>query len=116
VSSNAEIDPQVLIVFVTVPNVHVGAHLARVLVQERLAACVNLVPTIRSIYVWEGELHEQDEAMCLIKTQLALFDPLKARLLELHPYQVPEILGVQPARGNEPYLRWINEATTRPAP
>ena len=114
--STEPMDPQALIVFVTVPNVHVGAHLARVLVEERLAACVNLLPEIKSIYVWEGTVHEQAEALCLIKTRLDAFAALEARLRELHPYQVPEILGVQPARGNEPYLRWINEATTRPAP
>jgi periplasmic divalent cation tolerance protein len=107
-------DPQALIVFVTVPNEHVGAHLGRVLVEERLAACVNVLPAIKSIYVWEGEVQEQGEALCLIKTQLARFAALEARLRELHPYQIPEILGVQPARGNEPYLRWIDEATARP--
>jgi periplasmic divalent cation tolerance protein len=114
VSSNPEIAPAVLVVLVTVPDVQVGADIGRTLVREGLAACVNLVPGLRSIYAWQGKVEEQDEALCLIKTQLARFDELKARLLELHPYEVPEILGIRPDRGLEPYLRWLTNATTRP--
>lgn len=100
-----------LIVFVTVPDVPAGAGLARVLVGEQLAACVNILPGARSIYSWKGEIKDDAEALCLIKTRGELFPALEARLCSLHPYEVPEILGVAPAVGNQPYLRWLAEAT-----
>lgn len=100
-----------LIVFVTVPDAEAGARLGRVLVEERLAACVNVVPGLRSIYVWQGAVTDEAEALCLIKTRSGLFTALQARLGQLHPYQVPEILGVEPARGNPSYLRWLAQAT-----
>ena len=100
-----------LIVFVTVPDVQAGAGLARVLVGEQLAACVNILPGVRSIYTWKGEVKDDGEALCLIKTRAELFTALEARLCSLHPYEVPEILGVTPALGNAPYLRWLAEAT-----
>jgi periplasmic divalent cation tolerance protein len=105
-----------LIVFVTMPNAEVGARIGRVLVEEGLAACVNVLPAIRSIYLWKGAITDEAEALCLVKTQPALFGRLEAGLCELHPYEVPEILGVQPAQGNEPYLRWLAAATTPPSP
>lgn len=103
-----------LIVFVTVPDAEVGASLARVLVGEQLAACVNILPRVRSIYAWKGEVKDEDEALCLVKTRAELFPALEARLTSLHPYEVPEILGVAPTTGNGPYLRWLAEATGIP--
>jgi periplasmic divalent cation tolerance protein len=100
-----------LIVFVTVPDVQAGASLARVLVGEQLAACVNILPGARSIYAWKGEIKDEGEALCLVKTRAELFPALEARLCSLHPYEVPEILGVAPALGSQPYLRWLAEAT-----
>jgi periplasmic divalent cation tolerance protein len=113
--SNPDNLPQALIVFVTVPDADVGARSARVLVEERLAACVNILPAIRSIYVWKDAVTDEAEALCLIKTQADRFDQLQVRLGDLHPYDVPEILAVEPARSNPPYLRWLIEATTPPA-
>jgi periplasmic divalent cation tolerance protein len=99
-----------LIVFMTVPDVDVGAAIARVLVDERLAACVNILPGIRSIYRWQGQVSDEGEVLCLIKTRAALYDRLRERATALHPYQVPELLAVSPAAGNEPYLRWIADS------
>jgi periplasmic divalent cation tolerance protein len=100
-----------LIVFVTVPDVDAGARLGRALVEERLAACTNIVPGLRSIYLWKGAIEDSSEALCLVKTRGALFEPLKRRIAELHPYDVPEILAVEPVKGSEPYLRWLAEST-----
>ena len=98
-----------LIVFMTVPDMDTGAAIARVLVDEKLAACVNILPGIRSIYRWQGEVSDDSEALCLIKTRATLYDRLRERATALHPYEVPELLAVTPAAGNQPYLRWMVE-------
>jgi periplasmic divalent cation tolerance protein len=108
-------DPEsALIVFVTVPDADAGARLGRTLVEERLAACVNILPAVRSIYQWKGAVADEAEALCLIKTGAGRWDALRTRIGELHPYDVPEILAVAPAAGNEPYLRWLIETTGGP--
>jgi periplasmic divalent cation tolerance protein len=96
-----------LIVFMTVPDADAGAAIARVLVAEKLAACVNILPGVRSIYRWQGQVSDEGEALCLIKTRASLYDRLRERATELHPYSVPELLAVAPSAGNEPYLTWI---------
>jgi periplasmic divalent cation tolerance protein len=106
---------QILLVLVTVPDAETGVRIGRILVEEHLAACVNLVPGLRSIYRWQGQLQDDNEALCLIKSRSTLYDRLRQRVEELHPYQVPEVIGVVPDAGNSPYLRWIWEATG-PAP
>lgn len=85
--------------------------LARTLVEERLAACVNIVPAVRSIYRWQGELCDDAEALMLIKTTAAQVGPLAARLGELHPYDVPEVVSValEAGEGNAEYLAWVVE-------
>jgi periplasmic divalent cation tolerance protein len=100
-----------LVVFMTVPDADAGARIGRALVEESLAACVNVLPGVRSIYRWQGQVEDGAEALCLIKTRRALYDRLRERVAALHPYQVPELLAVAPDAGNEPYLRWIAGAT-----
>jgi periplasmic divalent cation tolerance protein len=100
-----------LIIFVTVPDVDAGARLGRALVEERLAACTNIIPGLRSIYLWKGAVEDTTEVLCLIKTRRELLGAVEKRIKELHPYDVPEILGVAPSTGNEPYLRWLGEST-----
>ena len=85
--------------------------LARALVEEGLAACVNLVPGVRSIYRWEGKLQEDEEVLCLIKTRPAVFDRARARILALHPYEVPEILAFAVDDGSPAYLDWLRKST-----
>ena len=83
--------------------------LARTLVEEGLAACVNILPAMRSIYRWNGAIEEAREQQLLIKTSPGAVDALKARLLELHPYETPELL-VLDAGGSAAYLRWLEES------
>jgi periplasmic divalent cation tolerance protein len=85
--------------------------IARALVKEKLAACVNVVPGVRSIYVWEGRLEEGREVLLLIKSREALSKRLTARVKELHSYSVPEVVTMAIVSGNAAYLRWIREST-----
>jgi periplasmic divalent cation tolerance protein len=100
-----------LIVFMTVPDADTGARIGRTLVDEQLAACVNILPAVRSIYRWQGQVNDEGEALCLIKTRRALYDQLRERASALHPYEVPELLAVAPAAGNAAYLEWIEGST-----
>jgi periplasmic divalent cation tolerance protein len=89
----------------------VGKEIARRLVSERLAACVNILPGITSIYTWDGKMNEDQELLCLVKTRKDLFPPLEAAVKEIHPYDVPEIISVQVQQGSKPYLEWIDSST-----
>ena len=83
--------------------------IARALVEERLAACVNIVPGITSIYRWKGAVEQEAELLLVIKTMAAQLDALKARLLELHPYELPEVVVLPIGGGHQAYLDWIAE-------
>lgn len=96
---------------VTMPDKERAASLARALVDEGLAACVNIVPGVKSIYQWGGRLQEDEEVLCLIKTRPAVFDRARDRILQLHPYEVPEILAFAVADGSPAYLDWLKKST-----
>ena len=83
--------------------------MATILVEERLAACVNLVPGLSSIYRWQNSLRREPECLLLIKTSAARFESLRARLRELHPYDTPEIVGLPITHGDSEYLQWLTE-------
>ena len=99
-------------VFVTAANADDAARIARVLVEERLAACGNVIGPIRSIYRWQGEVHDEPEVMLVLKTRAELFENLRGRVVELHPYDVPEIIALPLEAGHGPYLDWILENTS----
>ena len=104
-----------LICFCTCPDTDTAERLAEALVEERLAACVNILPGLRSVYRWEGGVEHADEVLLLIKTRPDRLAPLQQRLLELHPYELPELVAVETGLGLPAYLRWIADAT-RPEP
>ena len=81
--------------------------IARALVEERLAACVNVVPGVVSVYRWKGVVEKEDELLLVIKTMAQQVDTLKTRLLELHPYELPEVVVIPIGGGHAPYLEWI---------
>jgi periplasmic divalent cation tolerance protein len=95
----------------TAPNMDTAAGIARVLVEEGLCACVNIVPGVRSIYLWDGEICDGSEVLCVLKTRSDKLEPLRERLVELHPYEVPELVVLDVAWGHEPYLSWIDAST-----
>ncbi|GAB4390663.1 MAG: divalent-cation tolerance protein CutA [Thermodesulfovibrionales bacterium] len=100
-----------MVVFVTAPDAGEAAAMARALVEERLAACVNIVGGVRSIYSWEGKVEDGSEALMVIKTREALFEALAKRVAELHSYEVPEVIALPITKGAEKYLRWMEEVT-----
>ena len=98
-------------VLVTAGSEEEGARIARALVDERLAACVNIVPRIRSIYRWRGAVEDEAETLLVIKTSAASLEKLEARVRELHSYEVPEIIALPLDSGSAPYLDWLGENT-----
>jgi periplasmic divalent cation tolerance protein len=102
----------VRVVFCTCPA-EAAKGLARQLVEEHLVACVNIVPGLTSIYRWEGKVCEDGESLLVIKTRAELMARLSARIVELHPYEVPEVIALPLAagEGNPAYLDWLMEQT-----
>ncbi len=98
-----------ILVMVTAPTADKAAEIARVLVEEGLAACGNVVPGLRSIYRWEGQVHDEPEVLLLLKTRASHFEALRERVVQVHPYQCPEVLRVDVAEGHAPYLQWIRD-------
>jgi len=101
----------VLLVFCTCPDAVVAERLADGLVDEQLAACVNILPKIRSIYRWQGSLQSDSEVLMLIKTNQHRYVKLEQWLLKNHPYDVPEVLALTVEAGAHDYLDWIDQAT-----
>ncbi len=95
------------VLFVTAPHEAAARAIARTLVEERLAACVSLVPISASIYRWEGKLVEEGECLMIVKSTAARLEALARRITALHPYSVPEIISVPVERAFAPYLAWI---------
>src|SRR5438309_6223536 len=100
-----------LLVITTLPNADAAAELAKNVVGERLAGCANIIPALRSIYRWQGKLQDENEVLVLFKTRQELFESLKARILELHPYEVPEVLAIPVEQGYQAYLDWLANET-----
>ena len=98
---------RVLVVFCTCPDEASAARIAHALVEERLAACVNRVPGLRSTYRWKDAVHEDSEVLLVIKTGEDRFEALRERVVALHPHELPELIAVKVAAGLAPYLRWI---------
>ncbi len=95
------------VVLITVPEGAVAKRIAEALVGEGLAACINLVPGIRSVYRWHGALEAADEILMIAKTSAKRMDEFEKRLHELHPYEVPECITLEAARVTPAYLRWV---------
>lgn len=95
------------IVYITAGSEDEAGRIASALVERRLAACVNIIPSIRSVYRWKGKIETEPEVMMVAKTRAEKFEALRKAVLEAHSYEVPEIIAV-PITGGEPsYLKWI---------
>ena len=102
------------LLIVAVPSHEEGLKLARGLVEGKLAACVNLVPGVESLYWWKGKMEQNNEVLLFIKTQKAQVDTVIGYVRENHPYEVPEVLSLPVTEGNKDYLNWVG-AHTNPA-
>ncbi|MCX7802037.1 MAG: divalent-cation tolerance protein CutA [Meiothermus ruber] len=100
-----------LTVFCTVPDLETARRIAHTVVHEELAACVNLLPGLTSVYRWQGQVEESSELLLIIKTRQERYPALEARIQALHPYQVPEVIALSIERGSVSYLDWISEST-----
>ena len=102
-----------VVVFVTASNLDEANKITKTLVEEKLVACGNVVPSIYSHYYWNGKLCEDEEALILLKTQKAHVEALTERVTELHSYELPEIIALPIVDGSEKYLQWLGNETRR---
>lgn len=100
-----------IVVLITTSSFEEAGKIGRALMEERLAACINIVPEITSFFSWQGKLEEEREALMIVKTKASLFPSLVERVKALHSYTVPEIIALPIQIGSESYLRWIDEVT-----
>ena len=98
-----------VLVYVTAPSMEVAVGLARSLVEAKLASGVNILPGVRSVYRWKGEIFDEPELFLVIQSRRERFEALREAVLAVHPYEVPKIVAVDIAQGHPPYLDWIVE-------
>ncbi len=102
----------VCVILVTCPSRPVGERIGRALVESRLAACVNILPGVRSIYRWEGKIQRDPEVLLMIKTRRRRLAALQRTVKSLHPYTVPEIIALPVIAGSAAYLAWVKRSST----
>lgn len=100
-----------IVVYVSVPNREAGKKLANSIVKEKLAACVNIVPGIESVYQWQGEIQSDAEELLIIKTRQSLLEALTEHVKANHEYEVPEVISLPITGGSIPYLKWLKDST-----
>ena len=100
-----------IVVLITAGTEDEAYSIGRALVEERLAACANVLPGVRSVYRWEGRTHDDSEVMLIVKTRASLFPQIARRIKELHSYEVPEIIALPIEAGDDAYLGWIRAVT-----
>lgn len=98
-----------IVVYVTAGSAAEGDRLAHALVKERLAACINRIGKVQSVYRWEGKVEQSEEELLIIKTRRELFSVLEKRVRELHSYSVPEIIALPILEGGRDYLQWLKD-------
>ena len=103
--------PRVVLAFCTCPDAATASRIAEALVGERLAACVSVLPGVRSVYRWQGNVERADEVQLLVKTGADRMHALAERIIALHPYELPELVAVEAAAGLPAYLDWIAAET-----
>jgi periplasmic divalent cation tolerance protein len=101
------VSEEVVALLVSAPDAETGRRIARALVEERLAACVNVLPGVHSIYRWKGAVEEADEVLLVAKTRRTRAAALAARVRALHPYELPEVVALPVTDGSRAYLRWV---------
>jgi periplasmic divalent cation tolerance protein len=103
--------PKEIVVLITAPSLREARAIGRKLVEEKLAACANIIPQVASLFSWQGKIRRERESLMVLKTQQSCFDRLVTRVKSLHSYSVPEIIALPIIRGSKDYLRWIRNTT-----
>lgn len=102
------------VVLTTCPDAASAERIAQQLIEQRLAACVNVIPNVRSYYAWKGKLEAGTELLLVIKSRVKLFMPLQSMIVSAHPYELPEIIAVPLSTGFDRYLAWLGANTRSP--
>lgn len=110
-AEQSKVSPAGVVILSTAPDMLLAKRIAHILIEERLAACIQLSPPVLSIYEWKGKVDSAQEIGLLIKTGADVVDQAVARIVELHPYEVPEVIVVPLIGGHAPYLQWLTAQT-----
>ena len=105
---------EIIVVFCTCPKRETAERIAQALVEQGLAACVSLIPSVVSVYQWQGRLESEQEVLMLIKTRNSRYSDLEKAILSLHPYELPELIAVPVDKGLPGYLDWVEQCTNKP--
>jgi periplasmic divalent cation tolerance protein len=105
--SSPPVAADMLIVLCTFPDAETARRICSEIISANLAACVNLIPAVESIYRWEGKIEQASEMLAIFKVAATGFKDLETELLEKHPYETPEIIGIAPDQVSEGYLKWV---------
>ena len=108
-------NPDAILILSTVPDAETAERIASVLVEAKLAACVNILPAVRSVYRWRGAVEKAEENQLLIKTTAARYREVEEAIRAHHPYEVPEIIALPVTGGLPAYLQWLTDETAGPA-
>lgn len=100
---------EIIVVFMTVPSLREGNRISRAVLTSRLAACVNVIPGIRSMYQWKGKIVQEKEAMLVLKTTRSRYRKLEQKIKQLHPYEVPEVIAIPLICGSSQYIEWVTK-------
>jgi periplasmic divalent cation tolerance protein len=103
---------EIIIVFVTVPGLREGSRISRAILTSRLAACVNVIPGVQSMYKWKGKIVREKEAMLVMKTTRLRYRKLEQKIKKLHPYEVPEVIAIPLICGSSQYIEWVTREVT----
>lgn len=106
-------DSELIIIYSACPSQQIAMDLASTLVEKKLVACVNIIPAVKSVYIWQGQTKNHEEALLIMKTQRDRFNAISEYINKEHPYELPEVVAVSISDGSPPYLSWINEAVKR---
>ena len=106
------VSPEFCIILITASSMDEGEKIADSLVENHLAACVNLVPSVKSVFFWEGKTDQQSEVLLIAKSRKALLDQIIDHVKKIHSYSVPEIIAIPVIGGSEDYLKWVEETTS----
>jgi periplasmic divalent cation tolerance protein len=98
-----------VIIFVTAPSEKIASQIGKMIISKKLAACVNIIPEIRSLYRWKNKICNDKEFLIIIKSSAKRFNELAVKIQKMHPYEIPEIISIPITKGSNSYMKWLSE-------